>query len=120
MKPSEIIAADAQERNLNSQIVLATVNRMLQMKNAIMLQKNDSILLLEKIEPGIVALHLFSEDSPMTLVKSIKFFIEKIKQSEIQAVYGKADNEQIVQLLTSLGVPVQQSDRPNYNWMAMV
>ena len=120
MKPSEIITADAQERNLQPEIVLATVNRMLQMKNAVMLQKNDSVLLLEKIEPSIVALHLFSEDSPMTLVKSIKFFIEKIKQSEIQTVYGKADNEQIVQLLTSLGVPVQQSDRPNYNWMAMV
>ena len=120
MKPSEIIVADAQERNLQPEIILGAVNRMLQSKNAVMLQKNDSVLLLEKIEPSIVALHLFSEDSPMTLVKSIKFFIEKIRQSGIQAVYGLADNQQIIQLLTSLGVPVQESDRPNYNWMAMV
>ncbi len=35
MKPSEIIVADAQERNLQPEIILGAVNRMLQSKNAV-------------------------------------------------------------------------------------
>jgi hypothetical protein len=120
MTPSEIIAADAKERNLNPEAVLVTVSAMLKQDRAVMLQKNNSVLLLEKIDPGVVALHLFADDTPLTLVKSVRYFVEKIRASDIQAVYGLADNEQIVNLLMSLGVPVQESDRPNYNWMAMV
>lgn len=120
MTPTEIITADAIERNLNPQSILSSVFQMLQTERAVMLQKNNSILLLEKIDVGSVALHLFTEDQPITLVKSVKFFIDKIKSSDIKAVYGLADNEQIIDLLISLGVPVQDSDNPNYNWMAMV
>jgi hypothetical protein len=56
----------------------------------------------------------------MTMVKSIKFFIEKIRASDIKAVYGLADSEQIIKLLSAIGVDVRRSDLPNYNWMAMV
>ena len=120
MTPTEIITADAIERDLNPQSILLSVSRMLQTEVAVMLQKNNSVLLLEKIDVGSVALHLFTEDQPMTLARSIKFFIDKIKSSDIEKVYGLADNEQIIDLLISLGVAVQESDNPNYNWMAMV
>ena len=59
MKPSEIIVADAQERNLQPEIILGAVNRMLQSKNAIILQKNDSVLLLKRIPENNAELHLF-------------------------------------------------------------
>ena len=120
MTPTEIITADAIERDLNPQSILLSVSRMLQTEVAVMLQKNNSVLLLEKIDVGSVALHLFTEDQPMTLARSIKFFIDKIKSSDIEKVYGLADNEQIIDLLISLGVAVQEPDNPNYNWMAMV
>jgi hypothetical protein len=120
MTPTEIIVADARERNLDPNAVLLAVSEMLKTERAVMLQKNNSVLLLEKIEPGFVALHLFTEDQPMTMVKSIKFFIEKIRSSDIKAVYGLADSEQIIKLLSAIGVDVRRSDLPNYNWMAMV
>jgi len=120
MTPTEIIVADAIERDLDPYEVVAIVSEMLKTEQAIMMKKNDSVLLLEKIVPGDVALHLFTEDQPMTLVKSVKFFIDKIRASDIRAVYANADNDQIVKLLVSLGVPVQNSDDPNYNFMAIV
>lgn len=120
MTPTEIIVADALERELDPNDLLQTISEMLKTEQALMVKKNDSVLILEKIGEGNVALHLFTEDQPMTLVKSVKFFIEKIRASDIRAVYGLADNEQIVKLLVSLGVPVQNSDDPNYNWMSVV
>jgi hypothetical protein len=120
MKPSEIIVADAINRGVNQEVVLRSVLKMLKDKTAIMLQKNNSVLILENIGNKSAALYLFTQDQPMTLVKSVKSFIDTIKKSDLQAVYGRADNPQIIGLLQSLGVPVQQSDNPKYNWMAMV
>jgi hypothetical protein len=54
------------------------------------------------------------------MVQSLKVFIKKIKQSDIKAVYGKADSPQIVRLLKSIGVPVEDSNIPKFNWMARV
>lgn len=120
MKPSEIIVADAVNRGVNREVVLRSVLKMLKDKTAIMLQKNNSVLILENIGNKSAALYLFTQDQPMTLARSVKSFIDTIKKSDLRAVYGKADNPQIIGLLQILGVPVQQSDNPKYNWMAMV
>jgi hypothetical protein len=56
----------------------------------------------------------------MTLIKSLTKFIKKVRQSDIKAIYGKADNAQIITLLKSLGVPVTDSDLPEFNWKATV
>jgi len=63
---------------------------------------------------------LFTEDKPLALAKAVVVFMQQIRGMDLDAVYGNADNQQIIQLLTSVGVPVQQSDKPEYNWMAMV
>ena len=120
MTPSEIIRADAIERGLDPAKVLTYVAAMLKQQKVLMLQKNNSVLILQRIEDNNASLHLFTEDSPLTLAKSIKYFIDKIAASDLRAVYGKADNEQIVEMLRRLGVEIQESDNPRYNWMAFV
>jgi len=120
MTPSEIIKKDAEQRGIDPQKLLASVAVLVKKKNAIMLQENESILLLQPIGEGEVELHLFTEDAPLTMAKSLTKFIEKIRSSDLKAVYGDADNEQITSFLTRLGVDVQPSDKPKYNWMALV
>lgn len=121
MTPSEIIKKDAEQRGIDPQKLLTSVAVLMKKNNAIMLKENDSILLLQPIsEQGDVELHLFTEDAPLTLAKSLTSFIKKIRASDLRAVYGNADNEQITQFLTRLGVEVKESDKPNYNWMALV
>lgn len=120
MTPSQIISADLERLGKDPAESLRAIALGLKAKTLIQLKENDSVLLLRKLGEGAVELHLFTQDSPLKLAKSIIAFIKKIKASDIERVYGNADNEQIVQLLKNLDVPVQESDRPEYNWMAMV
>jgi hypothetical protein len=99
---------------------LNAIYRLVKLGDSILLQENESVLELRKIEPGIVSSHLYSLDKPMTLVKSLTKFIQKLKQSDIKVMYGKADNPQIVSLIKSLGLPVTASDRPEFNWKAVL
>ena len=50
----------------------------------------------------------------------LREFIAKIRETDLDAVYGKADNPQIIQILKALGVEVTDSDLPEYNWKALV
>lgn len=84
------------------------------------MQANDSVLVLRRIGDGKVEAHLFTEDPPLTLAKSLTKFIQKVRNSDVKAIYGKADNEGIVKLLKRLNVDVEDSDMPQYNWMAIV
>jgi len=100
---------------------LNTIYRSVKLGDSILLQENESVLELRKIKPGVVYCHLYSLDKPMTLVKSLTKFIQKIKQSDIKVIYGPTpDNNQIVPLLTSLGVPVTKSDIPEFYWKATI
>ena len=120
MKPSEIIQADAQRQQYDGQKVARDISAMVNSKQAILLQENDSVLILIKLPQGAVELHLFTADSPLTLSHSLSGFIKKIRASDIKKVYGSAEVPQLLKLLQRLDVEVQQSDDPKYKWMALV
>ena len=120
MKPSEIITADANQRGIDPNAVMQRISQMMKDENAKLMQSGNSVLLLEDIGDKNVALHLFTQDQPLALAKAVVTFMQEIRSMDLNAVYGNADNQQIIQLLVSVGVPVQQSDKPEYNWMAMV
>ena len=120
MRPSEIIKQDIDSHGQDSSMALMAINQAVQSGNAILLHDNKSVLFLLRFAPRIVELHLYTVDSPLSMVQSLKTFIQKIKQSDIKAVYGKADSPQIIRLLKSIGVPVEDSNIPKFNWMARV
>jgi hypothetical protein len=120
MTPSEIISADLQSHGNDPQEGLRAIAAAMHANQGILLQENNSILYLRKIGKGIVELHLFTQDSPLTVAKSAASFIKKIRNSDLKKAYGNADNEQIVELLRRLKVDVKDSDKPQYNWMAKV
>lgn len=116
MNASEIIKRDAQKNNVDPLIVLKAVNDLVQSGNGILLKENDSVLLLKKLKPHVVEAHLFTVDQPITLSKSLLGFKKKLEESDIQTVYGKADNPQILNLMKKLGFRVEDSDLSQYNW----
>ena len=120
MTPSEIIKQDIARNGQDPAKALAAINTAVQTGHAILLHDNNSVLFLLRFAPNMVELHLYTMDSPLSMVQSLKVFIQKIKQSDIKAVYGKADSPQIVRLLKSIGVPVKDSNIPKFNWMARV
>lgn len=117
MKPSEIITADSQKRGLNADNVLRGVKQLIDHKAAILLQENDSVALLRNLGDHRVEIHFFTADSPVTMASSIAGLFSKIQDSDIKAVYGEADNPQIIRLMRSVGVNTQDSNLPKYNWM---
>jgi len=120
MTPSEIIAADAQQHGIEPARVLSYVSSVLEGKKGTIVTAGNSVLLIVNIGNNNAELHLYTVDSPADLMRIVPMFIDSIRQTPIKAVYGKADNDGIIKLLTRLGVQVQQSNRPEYNWMAPV
>ena len=120
MTPTEIITADAQRNGVDPRLVLGSIKPDLVSKKATLIQSGDSVLVVKMISKGIAELHLFTVEPIRTLIESIKEFISQIKQSGIKTVYGNADNEMILKILESAGVPVMESDREGYNWKADV
>jgi hypothetical protein len=123
MTPSEIITQEAQKYGGNADILLRKINKLVQGKAAILLRKNDSVLLLITIAKGIVEAHIFTMDSPSKAIDSLKYFKDKIMNSDIQKMYFKENAKQqdqlnkTLQLLKSFGLNVQKSNLPRYDWM---
>lgn len=120
MNGDEIILQDAAEHGVDGQSLLAGIKRQLQSGEATMLRSGNSLLILRRLGDGNAELHLFTVDSGVGVARAVKDFIDKIRASDIQAVYGNADNTQILSLLKMFGVEVGDSDLPQYNWRAEV
>lgn len=120
MTPSQIITLDCQRLGVDPRMALDATSKLVKSGIASLMHQNNSVLLLTFINKSDVELHLFTVDTPLTLMKSLAEFINTIRHSEIRRVYGKADNEGILDMLKRLGVNVVPSDKEEYNWMANV
>jgi hypothetical protein len=120
MTPKQIITADAQKRGINPQVILRSISKHVTDGKGFLLHANNSALYAHYIDPHNVELHFFTEDSPLQMLESLKHFIADMRKRPLHAVYGKADNEGIIKFLQKAGVDVKHSDKPKYNWMALV
>lgn len=120
MTPEEIIKADAEKRGLDSAQTINSIAALIKNHSATLLHHGNTLLLLRGIGKDAVELHLFTEDSPLSLLKALHVFVKNIRYSKLDKVYGKADNDGILKLLSKAGVDVMQADLPQYNWMAKV
>jgi hypothetical protein len=127
MKPTEIINAEFQKLGKDSGEFLKKLSAALSKKLAIIMQEENTILILIALGDGNVELHLFTADSPIKVAKALSRFIDKIRKSDLKAVYGPKENvpnsnklKQTLTMLKTLGVDVLPSDNPKYEWMAKV
>ena len=120
MKASEIIKADAVKRKVDPEKAMQTIGALVKDKSAVLMQENNSVLLVRKINPTSAEIHLFTQDNPRTLAKAVIGFVRKGKELGIKTVYGKADNKGIVELMKRIGLNIQASDLPQYNWKANI
>jgi len=120
MKASEIIKADAVKRKVDPNKAMQTISALVKDKSAVLMQEKNSVLLVRKINDTAAEIHLFTQDSPTALAKSVIGFIRKGRELGIKTVYGKADNKGIVDLMKRVGLNVQASDLPQYNWKANI
>ena len=120
MTPSEIIAKDTERRGSDADIMLRKVNKLIRGKAAILLQENDTVLMLITIAKGVAELHLFTTDAPISLTKAMKVFWKKIKDSNLKLAYTDVTNPQVAEMAKRAGWNVQKSNLPRYNTMVVV
>lgn len=120
MTPSEIIRKDAERMGYDADVVLRKLAKLVKSGAAILLQEGNSLLVLIALPGNNAELHLYTADSPLAMAKALKVFIEKIRASDLNAVYGSGDIPQILKILNQFGVETMKSDLPNYRWMAPV
>jgi hypothetical protein len=120
LKPSQIITVDSERRKTNPSKELALVNQLIKKNNAIILQANNSVILLAPIGVGKVEMHLYTADSPLKLMKSAIELEKKIKASDVKFLYYEETNPQITEMLRRLDLVIEKSDLPDYDWMINV
>jgi len=120
MTPSEIVTKDAERIGYDADVMLRKIDKLVTGKAAILLQENDTVLLLISIAKGVVESHLFTADSPKLLFKSLVKFWDKVKKSDINRVYTDITNPNVLEMSKRAGWNVQPSNMPRYNGMAVV
>jgi hypothetical protein len=120
MTPAEVITADAKERGVDPQQVLGAIAQLIQNNQGKIFNAGNSVLFVRLLPDDGGELHFFTEDSPIVIARYIKVFWNALKKAGIERVYGKADNQEILQLIQRAGADIQQPDIEGYNWMAKV
>lgn len=117
---SEIIKNEACKAGFNPDDYYAKISKFIEDQKAFILRNMDTILLVKLIGGKNAELHLFTEDSPIIIAKSIKKFWADLIKADIKTVYGQAENDQIVKLMKVVRAPIEDSDRSPYNWKANI
>lgn len=120
MKPSEIIVADTQRLGLNPEEVLTSIQDAVKNKGAALVRKNNSILLLIPIQENVAEWAVFTQDDDAALEASVGFFINETMKTDAYTIYGDAVNDRVLRAMDANGIQLYQSDRPDYDWMAML
>jgi hypothetical protein len=120
MKPSEIIAADAQANGLDPQEALFYVSDSVKNRGGTLVRKNNSVLLLTPIADNQAEWNLFTQDQGDNLVDSVQYFIDQVMKTDVIVVYGMVDNVEVLQTMSDLGMVIVESDNPEYQWMSRV
>jgi hypothetical protein len=121
MSPQEVVIADAQRNGKSPGVVMGGIALAIDTKGARVMHDNKSVVVLEPIEKSKsdFQVHLFTVDSPVGLVRSVKSIVAQIEQIPgLERVYGDTKDKQVIQMLRTAGVAVQKSDKPKFTWMA--
>jgi hypothetical protein len=119
MKPSEIITQVAQQHGVDPKGLASGVYNSLKTKNTLLLQKNDSLMVITMFKPKLAEVHLFTVEKGLALAKSLKEFMQELKnEKHIDRIYVKVDNDKIIPFAKSIGVNFVKSDLPQFQYMA--
>ena len=123
LPPSEIIMADLNRQKMSpeeAQKTLLYLGDLSKQGKLFILQENNTMILLISIGEGIVEAHLFSLDNALTQARSLKVVVDELKRSHLKRMYSNVDDDtpKFLAVMQKFGIETQQSDNPDYVWMA--
>jgi hypothetical protein len=118
---SQIILNDTQSKEAGAEQIVQAISQLVESGKAILVQHNNSVIVLISIGDGEAEIHLYTVDPPHRLASAMKYFLDELLKSGIQKVYGtEMPDKQLIKMMLAVGVPVDKSDKPDYYWMAPV
>ena len=126
MTPSEIITEDSKQSGDDTDIVLRKIHKLLEGKAGVLVQKNNSVMLLIGIAKAVAEIHFFIADDSTKLKDSMAQFAKELKNSELKAVYGSVEKNQnpslknALEFLAKTELNIKKSNVPRYAWMAQL
>jgi hypothetical protein len=120
MKPTEIITANLEKSGENPSDAIRGIGNAVKSKRALILQENNTILVVMSIGNKEAEVHLFSVDTPIKVGRALVRFLEKLNKSDINTLYITDIPEQTLNMLKTIGMIIEPSDKPNYKWMSKV
>jgi hypothetical protein len=125
MPPSQIITADLGRTMPPEELgqLFNNLSALTDEGKVFILQENNTIIVLISIANEVAEVHLFSVDEPLITARSIKVMLDELNRSHLKRIYGNVDNEdtpKMLALMNSFGMQVEQSDNPEYVWMANI
>jgi hypothetical protein len=118
---SQIILNDVHAKEFGAEKVVQAISQLVESGKAVLVQHNNSIIVLIQIGDGEVEIHLYTVDPPHRLASAMKHFHDELVKSGIHTVYGtEMPDKQLVKMMLAVGIPVDKSDKPDYYWMANV
>lgn len=120
MNADQIVMQDIQEAGGNGSQFLAEVKQKLASGEALALRSGNSVAILERLENNAAECSIFTTSDGPQAVQEAMDLINKIKQSDIQVIYGQKGQEKIFPVFQMAGLNVTKSDLPDYDWMAVI
>lgn len=117
---SQIIMNDPHAKEFGAEQVIDAISQLLDSGKAILVQNNNSVIVLIDLGDGSSEIHLYTVDPPHRLASAMKFFHDELVKSGVQKVYGtEMPDKQLVKLMLAVGIPINKSDKPDYYWMGI-
>ena len=118
MTPTQIIMNDPTSLEDGYENVIAALEQRLDEGSSLLIQKDNSLLFLTKIDDGAVEAHFYTVEEAHKVVSAVQHFINEMIKSGIRVMYiydfGDANMERI---LGMIGLDVLPSDKEQYQFM---
>ncbi len=109
MTASEIIKKDLEAGGLTQEedMIMKTVTSLVRTGKSAMVQVNNTVFVGTPKEEGRMKIHMFTQDAPVVLAKSIQKGIDILKQANVNTINATTKNPRIIELLESQGYEVE-------------
>jgi hypothetical protein len=77
------------------------------------MRANNTLLIYNILQPGIVELHISTMDEPAKLVKSVQELYQAMKVAGFKTGVSTTDNSQIARVLNAANIPVRVEQIPS-------
>ena len=77
------------------------------------MRSNNTLLIYNILQPGIVELHISTMDEPAKLVKSVQELYQAMKIAGFKTGVSTTDNSQIARVLNAANIPVRVEQIPS-------